>query len=568
MIRTLIVFITLTGILCGAQHPPMQAGAKRVRLVTREVSLGKQHPGEIKQTLTLSPDNKRVAFVAQGVGGEFVVVDGVAGKHYATITRDPINESGISLPIVFSPDSRRVAYVAKRGGKYLVVHEGKESAEYDFVYTGAPHFSPDSRRLVYTARRGGKFFVVVDGVEGKAFDQVTHPEFSRDGRRVAHAATRNEQKLFVVDGVEFDENDSKGQQIFYGQGRLIRTIKRGDKELTLIDGVEGKPYDSIGCFKISADQKRIVYEARLDGKWFVVADGVEGKKYLSIDGCSIELSPDGKHFAYKVQQSEEHGDKQFVVADGKEGQPYYYIGNDLVFTPDSQHLMYQAFRDGKTILVTDGREGASFDGIPGYFLRFSPDGKRMIYHVQSIGEGEGKSKETLVVDGEPFVFDGFFNIVFSPDSRRLLFKARRGNRWLMVIDGVASKEYDAGTTDDISFSEDDEIAFSPDSRRVAYVAQKMGKEMVVVDGAEGKLYDDINNLQFTHDGRHYAYTAQRGAKYVVVVNGVESKEYDSFLKDSRLRKEHKLNLDGERSLSILAMRAGEFVRVELEIVEE
>jgi len=105
--------------------------------------------------------------------------------------------------------------------------------------------------------------------------------------------------------------------------------------------------------------------------------------------------------------------------------------------------------------------------------------------------------------------------------------------------------------DDTSFSEDDEIAFSPDSRRVAYVAQKVGKEMVIVDGAEGNLYDDINNLQFTRDGRHYAYTARRGAKYVVVVNGVESKEYDSFLKDSRLRKEHKLNLDGERSLALL-----------------
>ena len=54
----------------------------------------------------------------------------------------------------------------------------------------------------------------------------------------------------------------------------------------------------------------------------------------------------------------------------------------------------------------------------------------------------------------------------------------------------------------------------------------------------------------------------------VVVDGVAGKEYDSFLTDSQSREEHKLNLDGERSLSILALRGGEFVRVELEIVAE
>ena len=110
--------------------------------------------------------------------------------------------------------------------------------------------------------------------------------------------------------------------------------------------------------------------------------------------------------------------------------------------------------------------------------------------------------------------------------------------------------------------------FSPEGRRLAYAALRSGKWFVVVDGAEGRPYDDIHNLQFTADGSHYVYTARRGAKYFVVADGAEGRAYDGFLNDSRLRKVHKLNLDARGTLSVLAVRGGEFLRVELEIVEE
>ena len=40
-------------------------------------------------------------------------------------------------------------------------------------------------------------------------------------------------------------------------------------------------------------------------------------------------------------------------------------------------------------------------------------------------------------------YDDGGGILFSPDSRRVAHAANRGNNWLIVIDGVEEKEYDA-----------------------------------------------------------------------------------------------------------------------------
>ena len=195
----------------------------------------------------------------------------------------------------------------------------------------------------------------------------------------------------------------------------------------VVDGVRSGPYDHVGSVRISQDQKRVMYEARRGDKWFVVVDGAEGKMYDSVHSYSAEFSPDGKHFAYKAREDREH----FIVFDGNEGRHYPFVG-DVTFGPDG-NLMYLAFNDGKTVLVTNGIEGASFAGLPGRF-QFSLDRKHMVYRVEKLGSG----KEVLVFDGVSFAYDEIRNVVFSPDSRHLVVKAQRGGAW-MVVDGVESR---------------------------------------------------------------------------------------------------------------------------------
>jgi len=55
---------------------------KAIRLLTREVSLGKIHPGIIVESLVVSPDSKHFAYGAERGDKVFVVVDGEEGKGY------------------------------------------------------------------------------------------------------------------------------------------------------------------------------------------------------------------------------------------------------------------------------------------------------------------------------------------------------------------------------------------------------------------------------------------------------------------------------------------------------
>ena len=179
-------------------------------------------------------------------------------------------------------------------------------------------------------------------------------------------------------------------------------------------------------------------------------------------------------------------------------------------SPDSKRLAYAAQRGGMQLVVVDGVEGKEYDGI------------------------------------------GVGTLLFSADSKRVAYVAGRGGKLLVVVDGVEGKEFDGigkGT-----------LVFSPDSQRVAYVASRGGMQLVVADGVEGKEYDGAANPVFSPDSKRVAYGAQRGGKRLVVVDGVEGKECDGFLSGSRLV------FDSPSQLHTLAVRGGEFLRVEVEIV--
>ena len=98
-----------------------------------------------------------------------VVVNGQEGAEY-----DGIAEHYRSL----SPDGKRVAYVALKDAKMLVVVDGQEGPEYDAIDKATPVFSPDGKRVVYRAQKGEKKLVVVDGQEGPEYHWIGTLSFS------------------------------------------------------------------------------------------------------------------------------------------------------------------------------------------------------------------------------------------------------------------------------------------------------------------------------------------------------------------------------------------------------
>ena len=65
-------------------------------------------------------------------------------------------------------------------------------------------------------------------------------------------------------------------------------------------------------------------------------------------------------------------------------------------------------------------------------------------------------------------------------------RTRSGQKRAIVIDEVLGNAYDAVT----------HVQFGPNGKRLAYVAIRAGKEMVVVDGVATRQYDSCRNLLF------------------------------------------------------------------------
>jgi len=119
---------------CVVCVPTVEARRAGVRLVTREVALGREPAGELKGTRTVSRDRRHIAFVAKVAGGEAAYVDGVAGKTYPAVASDPLSEAGRGSPFTFSRDGRHAAYVANlsnaRGPRRVVV-DGQEGPVFE-----------------------------------------------------------------------------------------------------------------------------------------------------------------------------------------------------------------------------------------------------------------------------------------------------------------------------------------------------------------------------------------------------------------------------------------------------
>jgi Tol biopolymer transport system component len=131
--------------------------------------------------------------------------------------------------------------------------------------------------------------------------------------------------------------------------------------------------------------------------------------------------------------------KQIVVVDATEGEEYIQVSRP-VFSPDSKRLAYWAIcESGRRVVVVDGAKGKEYDdvGIP----IFSPDSKRVAYVIENAA---GKHVVTIDgVEGTPYDEIGENNPVFSPDSKRAAYVAARGEKQLLVVDSVETKEYEA-----------------------------------------------------------------------------------------------------------------------------
>ncbi|HEX8150295.1 MAG TPA: S41 family peptidase [Pyrinomonadaceae bacterium] len=173
------------------------------------------------QDLALSPDGKKVAFVARG---EVFAASAADGGDALRVT----NTSAPESQPVWSPDSRRLAYVSERNGHaQLFVYDFASNAEAQLTSAAeaddTPRFSPDGRWLAF--QRAGRELRALN-TESKQERVVAAGTFSRpplspdrpyafspDSKWIAYMPVG--QKLFRNVHVAQVEGDGKGRPVSF-----------------------------------------------------------------------------------------------------------------------------------------------------------------------------------------------------------------------------------------------------------------------------------------------------------------------------------------------------------------
>lgn len=436
-------------------------------------------------------------------------------------------EGCIPLPVprnlAVSLDYRHIAYWAERGNKAYVVVDGKEIGEYDQVDWLS--FSPDGKHYYFVAfrkiddtmrskqtgsskqkRPSHEVFLVLDGIE--MYD-TSLPKFSPDGKRLCLVVERAGKKHVLVDGVDLGEYDEVGYIQFSEDSKhLAFRAKRGDKEYVVLDGRAGPFYGQVCAVGFAPTINRPVYWARRASKWLLILHPQKVLQELPQgEPLSFFFSQEGKLVGYGYQKEK----RTYLVIHGREYGPFNLAHLDFLrFTSDGKHFSCY-LRDGdKERVMVDGEIGPPFDAILGFC--FSPDGKRWGYCAR-----RGK-RFVLVMDGlESAEYDYIMGSpVFSPDSQRWACYAKRGEKYVMIVDGMEGEEYDHIGHYPV---------FSHDSKRIAYWAERDGKRFVVLDGAQVTPdYDKIRPLQlfFSPDSKHLAHWALAYEAQQILV-GVDGK---------------------------------------------
>jgi len=114
-------------------------------------------------------------------------------------------------------------------------------------------------------------------------------------------------------------------------------------------------------------------------------------------------------------------------------------------------------------------------------------------------------------------YDRLGDPVFSPDGRRLGFRAQRGEARFVVVDDQPGAPYHRVSGP----------VFSPDGRHPAYWARDRGKEFVVLDGAPGPAFQGVGLPVFAPDGR-LAYRFTDGHQWRVMVGQEPGPAFDEI----------------------------------------
>lgn len=332
----------------------------------------------------------RYAYAGVRSGKKFLVVDGVEAGPYDDVDPDTF---------LWDASGKRFAGVVTVGPASHVWSDGTLGPAFQSVWGDTLTFGPDGASLAYAAAKNGRAVLVVNGAVKEAagsqdLQSVSEAAVSSDGAHLALVVTTEGGQACLVNGVASKTYPVvSGLQRIPGRGTFAfhagERSGGGDVHRWVVADTELPAGAGIGRIFFSPDGAHHAYVLRELGKSPVVLlDGkplvVEGAVLTEIRQTTLLFSPDGTRLACVAE-----GGGWRVVVDGKASPPIAGGGVDsLLFSPDSKHLAFRAFRDESVgnrkvcAIYLDGVERTTTLSERDWPHAFSPDSSALAHVVQ------------------------------------------------------------------------------------------------------------------------------------------------------------------------------------------
>jgi Tol biopolymer transport system component len=432
-----------------------------------------------------------------------------------------------------SPDGNSLSYSSDRNGRFeiYVKQLAAGGREVQLTSDGSENFepawSPDGKWIAYSSKnRGGIWIVPFLGGSAKQITETgSNPAWSPDGSQIA----------FQSSGIADDLGAIASGALLPS---TIRTVPFQGGEVKQITQV-GNPAGGHGSPAWSPDGERIAfgcYDPEKTDVWTVSVKGGEPKKVAR--GYDPVYAPDSKtlYFA-SFGKNLNFGVSKITLSEMGEpaGEPVEIVGTALgrykrlTLSTDGKKMafgtvaiksnIWNVALSAKTAEATAQSVALTRDSsFRNSSPSFSPDGKRVAYHVTRVGtlpdvyvmNSDGGNQTQLTTNPETDQRPSWF-----PDGEEIAFLSRRQGHdemWALSLKSGRERKL-FGLAQDISFPQ-----LSPDGNQVVFNSKKSGTTNLWVIPVEGggepkQLTFDQEAMGFpcwSPDSKYIAFEMKRG----------------------------------------------------------
>jgi serine/threonine protein kinase/Tol biopolymer transport system component len=461
-------------------------------------------PNTLEHPLAVSPDGRRIAFVALAEGRPRVWVHTMDGRPSRWLE----GTDGAEQRVFWSPDNASIGFFAEGRLKRVDVESGavqtladaRRGAGGSWSRNGIILFSPTTQGEIYRVSQGGGTAVPVTRIEAPGARHVA-PQFLPDGRHFLFfvLGSPDRRGVYVADLEDPMTptrllTDVDASAVYVNSGHLLFT-RGGALFAQRFDpgrrALVGEPWQVAESVHADQTQGQLVLSASDEGTIIYRPENYEaferrlvwldraGKEIRRIDDHDpvntnhMALSPDGRRLAVSRDSiwllDLERG---FLSRFTSERTNPDNLGFPL-WSPDGLGLVYTSFRDGVRNIyerALSGTDEALLVSSPGSKSAhdWSPDGRLLLY--RDVDPQSGFDLWTVPVEREPPADDA--STAAGPEGAQWRLRIPDGQKPMPVARTAASEVNGQ---------------FSPDGRWVTYESDESGRFEIYIQpfGREG-----------------------------------------------------------------------------------